>query len=231
MASLTWSDRMGHRNRGAWLLLIHANRVTVFSGASISGVVAVVSSGYTKNGKWSHTAYVLEVAPGVRTIAGHDGWEDGTFREGLAAATGKSTSRWTDFASALGISLDAAQDWLRGWRPKAASHYDDVEAALGLVDEISPDGAEEISVSFGAPTRRSREEGFWDWPIVVTGSDGAVVAVLSPAEYEVLGQHGDMSVLECSHTSGHGGGYISVRLAIPAGARAAHRALGPKEML
>lgn len=219
-----WTDKMGHRSRNAWLLLIHRDSIVVFRGKSIPGVVAVVDTRYEKNGKWSGSEYDLELAPGVRAIPGNDGWESGSFREGLRTATGLPTSRWTELATALGVSLDSAQAWLREWRSKAAEHYDSVEVALATIDDVAPTGADEVTVSFGSPTRRSREEGFWGWPLVVSDADGATVAQLTPQQYETVGSHGPASVLECRKSSGHGGGYVSVRLAVPSGYTVEHRA-------
>lgn len=83
-----WSDQMGHRGRGAWLLLVDSEgHIHRFTGENILGVCAVVGTDYKKAGKWSHTTYRLELAPGVRAIAGRDGWETGRFVEGLGAAT------------------------------------------------------------------------------------------------------------------------------------------------
>ena len=222
MTSLTWSDQQGHRNRRAWLLIIYHDTITVFSGQSLPGTVAVVDSRYSKNGKWSHTTYQLELADKVTAIAGTDGWEDGTFREGLAAATGKPTSRWFDLANTLGVSLTSAQQWLRGWRPKAAEHYDEVETMLASVGDIAPSGATEISISFGSPTRKLRERGYWSWPISIVTSNGNIVAQLTPEQYQVAGQYGPVAVTNFSQASGHGGGSVTVKLAVPDGCHATH---------
>ena len=136
MTDINWSDEMGSRSRKAWLLLIKGNEITAFTGNSIPNVVVVAGHDYKKNGKWSHTKYRLSLADGVRAIAGKDGWELGTFAEGLQAATKSGPlDRWTTMAQALGVSEEGLKKFLRGWRPKAAETLDDVEVKLA---EITP---------------------------------------------------------------------------------------------
>jgi len=135
---LKWSDEIASRNRSAMAAVGYAGRKIVrFTGASIPGIVAVIGHDYEKDGKWSHTTYRLELAAGVRPIAGHDGFETGRFVEGLRDATTKffkrPIDRWKDVAEALGVSLQEAQRFLREWRPKAADALDEVEKALASV--------------------------------------------------------------------------------------------------
>ncbi len=106
----------------------------VFRGKTIPGVLAVVGESYTKNGKWSHTTYQLMLGNGVEAIPGKDGWESGTFCEGLAAATRLPTSRWHEVAEALKVSLEEAKRFLQEWKPKAAARLDQVEADIAALD-------------------------------------------------------------------------------------------------
>lgn len=252
----TWSDQQGNRDRKAWALLVGpGDAVTTFSGESIPGVVAVAGHDYNKNGKWSSTTFRLTLADGVRLIAGHNGWETGRFIEGLAAASGRLGSgrvdRWIDVANALGISVPSAMAFLRAWRPKAAEELDQVDRDLEAVDEAAgPEGAEEISISFGSPTRRAQGGGFWTWPVrVFAGPEygaGGQRSEPPPAEIArvVPGPVGDefpswatpvvcdprgvpaaVRVLSSTHTAGMHGGYVSLRLAVPAGATARHGAV------
>jgi len=134
---LKWSDEIASRNRSAWLLLVKDGKVLPFKGETIPGIVAVIGHDSVKDGKWSHTTYRLELAAGVRPIAGHDGFETGRFVEGLRDATSglfkRPIDRWVDVAEALGVSVQEAQRFLREWRPKAAAALDEVEAALASV--------------------------------------------------------------------------------------------------
>jgi hypothetical protein len=86
-----------------------------------------------KNGKWSSTTYRLALADGVRTISGHEGWEQGSFREGLTKALSDhpATDQWSEIANALGVSLAETQRFLREWR---AEHLDKIEADLAALN-------------------------------------------------------------------------------------------------
>jgi len=219
-----WSDRIGSRGRSAWLLLVDGEgRIHRFLGENISGVVAVIGTDYEKAGKWSHTTYRLELAPGVRPIAGRDGWETGRFVEGLRSAVHfeRPIDRWVDVANALGVTISETMRFLCEWRPKAAEALDAVEKAIEAVDTLADDGAEIISISFGGPNRRQRAEGFWSWPVLVL-LDGEEIGRLVP-EGSFYIPSGSVKLLAMETSGGHGGGYVSMRLAVPAGAVAVHR--------
>ena len=214
-----YSDKLAPRRRRPWAIIIGpGDELELFSGTSVPGKVAVVGCDYTKNGVWSHSTYRLEVAPGVRFLSGHFGFETGTFTEGLRAATRKPTDRWHEVANALGVSLPVAQEFLRGWLPKAAEKLDQIEADLASLDETSSTGAVTISITYGAPTKKLREQGFWEWPVRILDLDGEEVGRVSP-EGEAFGE---VKVLKRQKSSGYGGGYVSLMLAIPENCQAIH---------
>lgn len=134
MQSITWKDEMGHRSRAGWLLLVKGGVVRYFTQKvapkSEPGLLAVVGQSHVRNGKWSHTVWTLAVADGVKVIEGKDGWNEGTFIEGLSASLSVEIRTWADLAVALGVSLEEAQRFLREWRPKASENLDAVDAAL-----------------------------------------------------------------------------------------------------
>lgn len=223
---MEWSDRIGSRERRAWLLLIDPDGVvTPFLGKTIPGVVTVTGESYTKNGKWSHTTYRFALFPRIRALAGRDGWEQGTFAEGLASATATGPlDTWAQVANALGVSISQAQKFLRAWRPRAADALDVVEASLDAVAEaVDVAGDEEVvtlSLSFGAPTRRQRDDGYWTAPVRVVQNE-TVLATITPApggwgpDAQIDGDP-RVRVLAVERSSGHGGGYVSLRVAAPA---------------
>jgi len=223
-----WSDEVKSRRRRPWLLLIKAGKITSFSGESIPGLVAVVGSNYVKCGRWSYTDYRLEIADDVRAIAGRQGWNNGTFREGLAGAVGSKQplDRWSDVATALGVSLPECRRFLKAEFPAEAAELDKIEAALEAVDSASPGGVEEISITFGSPIRRLMENGFWEWPVRVLDADGNEVGRVTPGGFAVGWSQptvtGNVRLLDSVHEGGHHGGYQSLRLAVPAGCRAVH---------
>ncbi|HHX27689.1 MAG TPA: hypothetical protein GX716_01625 [Firmicutes bacterium] len=214
-----YSDELAPRRRRAWAIIIGpGDELERFTGTSVPGKVAVVGCDYKKNGVWSHSTYRLEVAPGVRFLSGHFGFETGTFLEGLRTATRQPTDRWHEVANALGVSLPVAQDFLRGWLLKEAQRLDQVEADLASLDDASPTGAATVSITYGAPSRAARERGFWEWPVRVLDPDGQEVGRVSP-EGEASGE---VRVLKRETISGRGGGYVSLTLAVPEGCRAEH---------
>lgn len=216
-----WNNGIGSRERRAWLLLIKGERVEVFTGADVSGFAAIIASSYKKDGKWSSTTYRIGLFPGVRAIAGMDGWETGKFIEGLRSAAGVAkVETWSDVGSALGVSVPAAMKFLREWRLKAAEALDEVDSKLTALEDATADADGEVettTVSFGSPTRRRREEGFWTSPKSIPGVDGEVELV-DPAggwtlgNVRVTGCAGQ--VLSVTHSSGQGGGYVAVVVAV-----------------
>jgi hypothetical protein len=214
-----YSNKLAPRRRGAWAIIIGpGDELELFSGTSVPGKVAVVGRDYKKCGIWSHHIYRLEIAEGVRFIPGHMGFETGTFVEGLRDATGKPADRWHEVAEALGVTLPVAQEFLRAWLPETAKRLDQVEADLASIDEASPVGAAVISVSYGGPTRKQRECGFWEWPVRILDEDGEEVGRVSPGGEP----SGEVRVLKREAISGYGGGYVSLLLAVPEGCRAEH---------
>lgn len=223
-SAFNWSNQLGHRGRKAWLLLIQGEKIVVFEGQTIPGLVVVRGTDFHRNGKWSCTTFRLELAPGVRAISGLDGWETGRFVEGLRAAVkcDQPIDTWADVANALGVSVPGAMAFLRSWRPKAAAALDEVDAQLTALDEAA-DAAEAeaetvtVVVSFGAPTRRQRAEGFWHSPKSIPGHPGRIELVDASRGWvkeniRVVGMIG--TVLSAEHASGHGGGYVSVSVAV-----------------
>ena len=219
MKNITYSNRMAPRRRRAWALVIGpGDEIEEFTGETIPGKVAITGYDFEKCGVWSHSTYRLTVAPGVRFLSGHSGFETGTFVEGLRAATHKPTDRWHEVANALGVSLPVAMKFLRSWLPGAAEKLDRVEEDLASLDETSAVGAATLTVSYGAPNRKAREQGFWEWPVRILDEDGVEVGRVT-ADGE---PSGDIKLLKRETASGHGGGYVSLMLAVPEGCRAEH---------
>ena len=227
VSSITYSDGIGSRSRRPFLILIKGEAITTFKGETIPGIVVVRGTDYSKNGKWSHTTFRLELAQGVRAISGRDGWETGKFVEGLrsAASFGSPVDTWADVANALGVSVPSAMEFLRSWRPKAAAALDEVDAALTALDEAADEAeavqdTETVVVSFGSPTRRQRAEGFWTSPKSIPNYVGELRLIdaergWTKGNITVVGVLG--TVVSATHSSGHGGGYVSVTVAIVPG--------------
>jgi len=223
MDQIKWSDGIGSRERSPFLLFIKGDEIIPFDEKDIDGVVVVRGSDYTKNGKWSETTYRLQLEDGIRHIAGRSGWETGRFVEGLGDAVGCDTpDTWADTAKALGVSVPSAMEFLRGWRPKAAEKLDEVEQALAKLEEVSEQGTDSVivTVSFGSPTNRAIEEGFWESPKTIPGYEGEIRKLDSrkgwvDGNIDVVGIDG--IVLSVKHSSGMHGGYYAVSVAVVPG--------------
>lgn len=225
--NVTWSDEMGSRSRRAWLLLVKGEKIVSFTGSNIPGIVVIRGTDYHKNGKWSHTTYRLDLAAGVRAISGRDGWETGKFVEGLRSAVGfgQPIDTWADVANALGVSVPSAMEFLKEWRPKAATTLDEVDAQLSALDEaVDPTApvvdTETVVVSFGGPTNRAIADGFWKSPKSITGHNGELRLIDVTKEWtkdniRVARMIG--TVLSATHASGYHGGYVSVTVAVVPG--------------
>lgn len=223
MSEFTWSNEMGHRGRAAWLLLVDRDGlVHAFSGESIPTVCVVRNRDFSKCGKWSHTTYLLQLASGVRALAGRDGWETGRFDEGLACvAQVPVIDTWAACANALGVTVQEAKRFLREWRPKAAERLDSIEAELVALEESDEsaggDGVEKITISFGSPTRKQREAGFWTAPKWV--APGVWATLVDPqrdweADNVAICGCVEGKVIDAVHMRGFGGGSRSLTIAM-----------------
>lgn len=226
MKEFTWSNKLGHRGRRAWLFLVGpGDQLHEFTGKDIPGIVVVKGTDYFKNGKWSHFVYRLMLAEGVRPIAGRQGWETSTLEEGLRDATKfpKPIDRWSDMANAFGVSVPVLREFLLNTgRERVVERLDAIDKKLEELDEVTY-YINEVSLSFGGPTNREISEGFWEWPVVVT-LNGNKIGVVSPKHNSWTNPdvEGDVRVISAVHSSGYHGGYVSLRLAVPEGAVVKH---------
>lgn len=131
MKSFEWIDQKWSRGRAAWLLLRKGDELAFFGGASIPGWCVVQSQQFTKNGKWSHTTYRMQLSDDVVAMPGRQGWESNGFLEGLgAAALQPKPGTWAEAAKCLGVPVGAAKTFLRAHKKVSAEHLDKVEAEL-----------------------------------------------------------------------------------------------------
>lgn len=220
MKNIEYSNGIGSRGRNPFLLFVKKNEIIPFAGSDIAGVVVVRGTDYTKNGKWSHTTYRLQLADGILYITGRDGWETGRFVEGLGSAVGcKTPDTWMDTAKALGVSVPSAMEFLRSWRPKAAERLDEVEQLLAKLEEVSEKETDSVivTVSFGSPTNRAIREGYWESTKGIPGYNAEIRLKDSgkgwaEGNIDVVGISG--TVLSVKHSSGMHGGYYAVSVAV-----------------
>lgn len=83
MSTMQFDNQLGSRDLSHLnLLLATVNDQQLlfqFEGKSIPGVCRVVSEEYTKNGKWSHTTWSVELAPGITGFAFSQDWGTGKY--------------------------------------------------------------------------------------------------------------------------------------------------------
>lgn len=221
MNRIEWNDKQGNRDRDAWLILIREEDIVFFKGENIQKICVVIGS---DKGESSNT-YRIALAEGVKTIAGKNGWETGTFLEGLGKATAHPTpDTWAEVAKCFGTSVPAAMRFLREWKPKEAYSLDETERALEAL-EASEDNTdvERVVVSFGSPTNRQIREGWWNAPKEISGYE-AEIRLIDPEDregdwsidnIEVVGTTG--KVISVAYEKGARGGYYSVIVEVTLG--------------
>ncbi len=226
MQEVTWSNKIKSRGRSPWLLFIKGDEVIRFKGKDIPGIAVIKGTDYSQCGKWSGTTYRLAVIPDVRVIKGFEGWETARFTEGLGEVTsiGRPIDTWVDVAEALGVSVPAAMEFLREWKPKAAERLDQVDQKLEDLDDLieqagSQDDPEVVVVSFGTPSNASIRNGFWVNPKLIFGAHhpGAIELIDPTKGWElgnirVTGVAG--TVISAKRTRGYHGGYRAISVAV-----------------
>ena len=221
MRNITWNDKPLRRQRESWLLLVHDDSVYPFEGKDITGICAVVSKEFHKDGRWSNTTYQLAIDDEARIISGHDDLNTGKFVDGLKKAVGYESYiyTWGHLADALDVTVSSAMMFLRKWRPTAAENLDSIETAMdGIGVDIDP---EIIRISFGGPTNRQIRDGYWTDPIIFNDSTGTEIARLTPdptdhkTEWVLTGT--DVVLLDFRHDPGYHGGYVTIVVTAPEG--------------
>jgi hypothetical protein len=121
-------------------------------------------------------------------------------------------------ANALGVELAECQRFIREWRPKAAEHWDEVEAGLDSLDAAAPEtDAVTVTHSYGSPTRREEAAGFWTWPTVVKVAGAEVGRVIPAERFGEFVVEGQIRLLDVVRSPGRHGGSLTLKLAVPEG--------------
>lgn len=79
VTSFTWDDGITSRDCHTRLILFCKNKMILFTGKSIDGVVVVENTEYHKNGKWSSTTYHLKLAAGWKYNSLRQGFNSGVY--------------------------------------------------------------------------------------------------------------------------------------------------------
>ncbi len=143
---LIYNDKIGPRERKAYLILIKDGRAYPFTGVDIAGVVAILGCEHHKDGKWSNRDWRLLLAPGVTYKSGREDFNSGHIVPGVVS--------WAEAATKLGCSVASVREVVRHYHPWEAEELDDVEAKVAEVDDMS-EAAEVRTLSFGSPSNRA----------------------------------------------------------------------------
>jgi hypothetical protein len=188
------------------LYLAKGGEVVKFKGHEIDGYCAVATAQYKQAGKWSSTTYQLAFVPGVRPLY---------FLSPMHGAWGDNLGSWGEVVEALGLPIEIARRVVRAEYKATAERLDKLEA-FGAETEAD----EMVVVSFGSPTNRATQEGYWAAEKRGHTSGGREVIVapgkggdwLNPTVIEPEGA----KVISSRHTPGRHGGYYSVEVVVPA---------------
>jgi hypothetical protein len=218
MKQVIWQKQMDHRGRHPWAVIVCDGVVYPFMGADIPGICTVTERS-AEGDDQSNTTYRLTIPDTARFVSGHVGQEVDGFSEGLQWAFHSygPAEKEAILVDVLGAALPEARRFFRGVHPQEAAHLDKVEVG----DDLGGD-TEEVTFSFGGPTRRQLNAGYWDAPVVVLlGNEevGQVTPGRGLVGWVVPISYGRTLVLSAIHSVGRNGGYFSFRMRVPKGAR------------
>jgi len=135
LAEIGYSDGAlsgGRPPEKLFLFSLDATTVQQFRGDAIPSAVAIKSSQYHKNGKWSHTAYRLTISPSVcPCILRMELHQDGVFA-GINSFADAAKRLQRSGAPAT-VTAERAKDFLLVHYPKAHDRIAAAEAVAGTL--------------------------------------------------------------------------------------------------
>lgn len=208
-----YNDGLRPAGRTPRLYLAKGGEIKKFEGENIPGYCAVTTAQYDKNGKWSNTAYQLDLVAGVRPLY---------FLSPMHGVWGDNIASWGMVAETLGLPVDVAKLLIRKEYPKTGERLDKLEE-FSLAMEAEGNQTETVIVSFGSPSNRSISEGYWGKPKSSQSSDGRAVTVNpgkgddgttdwgNPIPVEPEGA----KIVSSKHSPGMHGGYWTIEVIVP----------------
>ncbi|MBI4356494.1 MAG: hypothetical protein HY559_01255 [Gammaproteobacteria bacterium] len=207
MNSLQYNDGLLNAGRTPKLFLVLSNgNIVKFQGENIPGILVVKSSKYQKNGKWSNTTYQLEIADGVgvweATSQMHQGYWD-------AIASWEEAQAHVIAQGGHFVSVEEVKRVVLATWEKAAARFDTTAEALAKMT-VAP--TEPKSFTFGSPTNRAIENGYWESP---KEHDGVSFKLVDPTKGwttgNVIADKPGIVVTNVTHRSGMHGGYYTIQ--------------------
>lgn len=143
MREMEYSNKKGSRGRRPFLIFIKDQKLYLFEGESIPGIVVVKGYDFFKQGKWSHYLYRLVLADGVSAVHGREGWNTGRVMEGISQAGWlppdssewvplhlKTVDTWGDLNTILKAPMEELFRFITEWLPEEAETLNETEQAL-----------------------------------------------------------------------------------------------------
>lgn len=209
MCTYKYNNGLCPGGRRPRLYLVKGNAILKFKGSSIPGFCAIATAKYEKNGKWCSTTYQLELAPGVRALY---------FLSPMHGTWGDTKSSWGEIAQELGLSIESAKALISEEYPKTAERLNKLEE-FSIQMENSGAQTETVIISFGSPTNRAIQEGYWEQPKSARTSDGTTVTVKPGPRRdwynpEIVEPEG-AKIISSVHSPGMHGGYWTIEVLVP----------------
>lgn len=208
MKNWTWNN--GQKSRGRQprcIIVAPTGEVHRFTGADIAGVVKVLGSDYTKQGKWSNSTYRCISPDGAVEVSWYQDWDTG---ETFPQDTWSDAYSWL-IERAPRADYDSFMAYVRENFPKVANKFDTNAVAIAEFENISD--TTEITINFGNPTNRQIRDGWWDAP---KSQDGVTIAPSEDTGWynPVIVEPKNAVILSSVHRRGMHGGYYSVKVVL-----------------
>ena len=168
-----------------------------------------------RNGHWTATHFKFAVPDGWGFASILPDWDSGRLFPG---------STWEECLSTFGqhfpdrvVSPTSFRAVVAQLRWDCADRLTAADASREAIEDSASDDTEILTITYGSPTRREANEGYWDAPILVTLPTGEQVRVVdSNPNWNDRG--GRVAILDRTHCSGYHGGTYTVVLSAPKGA-------------
>jgi len=181
------------------LYLAKEGQVAKFEGKNIEGYCEISGKLFKPDGEWSSTTYTLLLAPDVRPLC---------FLSPLHGTWGENFISWEEVASELKLPVEVAKKIVREEYPATADRLDTVEQFAASLNGAK---VERVIITFGSPTRKQIQAGYWKKPKGTETKDGRKV-VVKPGpngweEAEVVSPAGAKILSRKYNTAMYGGGW------------------------
>ena len=139
MKTVTCNNRIGSRSlRHVNLLLCPDMGIVEFKGTDIPPVLRVLKEEYTKDGKWSHSTWTVELEDDYELLSYSQDWEMGTY---FPVRTWEEAIKRLDWAlerkpTKMGISDEMLARAVRAIFPKSAAEIDAAEAEFTTAGNV-----------------------------------------------------------------------------------------------